>query len=708
MSASEPDMKRPAIAESEGGDYVPPSRRLRREQARNVWLMVSFALHFAAAVALLYFTPLREMILEEMRPEKPERVMAAGELDALAQSIEERAAEEIRANVRELHHVLNDIRKIESDMSSQFATFEQQRQSRAAGDALEQMVQAEEYMDHAAEAIETQAGLDAIDRWQTLAGQAQQRAMRKLEMVSPPAPEIVDAQGIAESEHAEATSVQDVARDAHYRMLARQRTQNEAQEKAESIRQDIARRQEAEEPNERQIKTLRERLERQQTEADEAAKQQEIAQDLAIASRAHATQQQREAKDAQHRAVEALRAAMQSPQTPAAAVAALSIPHGDFSEVSAGPESPIDVAALYQQGRAAEDDIAETFKEVRAIDLAIVRDMELREARNDIDVVRPVRPDLDTELLREAVRTNTRFEAHQEELKTALRETYSMVGLAHRMLEMASQSVEGMKFGSDLAAAEMAALDEQAFLLRISELAMEDVSGRFADMAGMMRMVPAEGEEGEGPLLRSQGLDYEDLTGEELAEMGMLQIGQEGEGLGPMPQLTRDVPAVGARKISDHGTPANWMYVDTWYTLGPFANPSRVNIDREFPPDSLVDLDATYVGKGNRTIRWEFCQSDNPEVFPPNAEEYGIWYAYTELHFDEPRDMLIALGTDDRGILKINGVPVWISSKRLKGWDIDEVWRRVHFRKGINRVLYRVENGWLHIGFSLLMRVPES
>ncbi len=61
----------------------------------------------------------------------------------------------------------------------------------------------------------------------------------------------------------------------------------------------------------------------------------------------------------------------------------------------------------------------------------------------------------------------------------------------------------------------------------------------------------------------------------------------------------------------------------------------------------------------------------------------------------------------DRGILKINGVPVWISSKRLKGWDVDEVWRRVYLRKGLNRILYRVENGWIYVGFSMVLRLEK-
>ncbi len=61
-----------------------------------------------------------------------------------------------------------------------------------------------------------------------------------------------------------------------------------------------------------------------------------------------------------------------------------------------------------------------------------------------------------------------------------------MVNLAHRMLEMSTQSVAKMKFGSDLVTAEP--LKTPDFLLIIRELAMEDVSGRFSNMAAMIQI----------------------------------------------------------------------------------------------------------------------------------------------------------------------------------------------------------------------------
>ena len=39
----------------------------------------------------------------------------------------------------------------------------------------------------------------------------------------------------------------------------------------------------------------------------------------------------------------------------------------------------------------------------------------------------------------------------------------------------------------------------------------------------------------------------------------------------------------------------------------------------------------------------------------------------------------------------------------LKAWQIAEGLRRVHFRKGRNRILYRIENGWQHVAWSLVL-----
>jgi len=96
-------------------------------------------------------------------------------------------------------------------------------------------------------------------------------------------------------------------------------------------------------------------------------------------------------------------------------------------------------------------------------------------------------------------------------------------------------------------------------------------------------------------------------------------------------------------------------------------------------------------------------QSREIKVVPADAEEYGIWYAYTEVYVDRAMDVWIAIGSDDKADVWINDLPVWVSGEQLKGWRIDEGFRKVSLLPGKNKVLYRVENGWLNMAFSLAL-----
>jgi hypothetical protein len=159
------------------------------------------------------------------------------------------------------------------------------------------------------------------------------------------------------------------------------------------------------------------------------------------------------------------------------------------------------------------------------------------------------------------------------------------------------------------------------------------------------------------------------------------------------------------RVIRDGGEPVEWLFVDTWYTIGPFPNPMRINLNRKFPPETIVDLDATYPGKDGKLVRWEFVQAGRPMVIPANDEEYAIYYAYTEVYLDRPMDLWVAIGSDDKANVWLNGLPIWISGDQLKGWRVNEGLRKVSFQAGRNRILYRIENGWLNTAFSLGVRV---
>ena len=110
----------------------------------------------------------------------------------------------------------------------------------------------------------------------------------------------------------------------------------------------------------------------------------------------------------------------------------------------------------------------------------------------------------------------------------------------------------------------------------------------------------------------------------------------------------------------------------------------------------------------NSTPKEAWRAEGKATAVPPTAEEYGIWYAYAEVFSDIECDRWIAVGSDDRSDIWINDVPVWGSSSKLKQWRIDEGYRRIHLKKGRNRILARIENGWMNLSWSVCVSVEDG
>ena len=165
-------------------------------------------------------------------------------------------------------------------------------------------------------------------------------------------------------------------------------------------------------------------------------------------------------------------------------------------------------------------------------------------------------------------------------------------------------------------------------------------------------------------------------------------------------------PARGISNLGEEGT--GWIRLDSWYVIGPFPNPGRQNVDVSFPPESLIDLDAVHRGNGGRPIRWTFVQSAGEMVRPPEDPTYMIYYAYTEVFSDADRELWVAVGSDDNSRVWLNDQLIWKSGYGLKIWRRNEGFRRVLFRRGVNRILYRVENGHGASGFSFLIQTAPQ
>ena len=173
------------------------------------------------------------------------------------------------------------------------------------------------------------------------------------------------------------------------------------------------------------------------------------------------------------------------------------------------------------------------------------------------------------------------------------------------------------------------------------------------------------------------------------------------------------------RRLVTGGKTSEWLYVDSWYIIGPFSGDRRrENLDTRFGPEANVNLDDVFTGKDGRKIRWEYTKAGYVQaagqknaywiIEPKLVDTYAIYYAFTEIYADAAQDIWIATGTDDYGKLWINDELVWKSPRERKPYNATENIQLVKLRQGQNKILYRVENAGGTMGFSLLIRLATQ
>ncbi len=380
---------------------------------------------------------------------------------------------------------------------------------------------------------------------------------------------------------------------------------------------------------------------------------------------------------------------------------------------TANPESAQNLADLYKQAQDAEVAVAETFKNVRAAELASIRRIPLSEALEMTKVAKPDRPELDTAILKQDISDVKGVREQEKTITAAAEQMDSMVALAQRMRELAAAS------GANLSMATIQAQGDHNE--RMENLAMEDAGAKAKDLSG--EMAAADGS----------GAGYGASGQEGTATKPVKPAGTDYGTKGGVPDISKievkDYKPLHGRTVRqgmvdiEHGRNPAWMYVDTWHLIGPWPNRGRKNLNTKFPPETVVNLDAVYQG-GRKDevpmpVHWEFFQMPSkvagkdrapmvPMIVPPGLQDFEIYYAYTELWFDEPADLWVAIGSDDQSKVWINDQLIWKSADYYKSWVPNEGLRKVHFRKGINRVLYRLENGQNSGGFSFIVCLSES
>jgi hypothetical protein len=169
-------------------------------------------------------------------------------------------------------------------------------------------------------------------------------------------------------------------------------------------------------------------------------------------------------------------------------------------------------------------------------------------------------------------------------------------------------------------------------------------------------------------------------------------------------------------------TSADWVAIDRWYVIGPFSHPGATrrleDLERSYPPETTIDLDATYTGKDGRELRWKYRRFGTADLeggiriepYSRDNQAYAVWYFYAEFRSEQAGRVLASFCSDDYGVAWLNGRRVFQSPPTPRPWMpfTRESFRAVDVQPGINRVLFKLENGKGATGFSaIFMTAPD-
>jgi hypothetical protein len=324
-----------------------------------------------------------------------------------------------------------------------------------------------------------------------------------------------------------------------------------------------------------------------------------------------------------------------------------------------GNRAEMKLFSLYDLAQAVELNCWGVYRQMKSVELARIQHIDLQEAFDATKLALPVHPPINQSVF--------------------------------------TQRIESVRDGK------LAALKQELFRIRAETSDMAAAVKRMMDIAdGLV------GDSLPGALLLSAGglqvsggvLKWGASVGPPLSPMEIFPSGQGNLPANFLP------PA--ARKLMKSTLASDWMALDTWYIIGPFPNPKREYMDKKFPPESIIDLDAVYVGKNNMKLEWEWTQAKPYwPVAPRVADSYAIWYGYTEIRSDKDQTKVFLFGSDDYSKVWVNGDLIYTSGKDPHHWIPDRGYQKVLLRKGINPILVKLENASGTTGFSVCIYLGD-
>lgn len=193
-----------------------------------------------------------------------------------------------------------------------------------------------------------------------------------------------------------------------------------------------------------------------------------------------------------------------------------------------------------------------------------------------------------------------------------------------------------------------------------------------------------------------------------------------GESLRPQDAFDSDLTSIDVNAVMTLGKhlggsvetskSAKYLVIDTWWSIGPFEYIGGVrtldSLEHKYPPENGVDLDATYIGKEGRKLKWEYHPMSGVKQIPRWVQRRSLWYFYTEFWSDRDMTITANIASDDYGVLWLNDdeKPVYESGTDPRPWVVldPKQFAKLKIRRGTNRMLFKLDNNGGTTGFTVI------
>ncbi len=145
-----------------------------------------------------------------------------------------------------------------------------------------------------------------------------------------------------------------------------------------------------------------------------------------------------------------------------------------------------------------------------------------------------------------------------------------------------------------------------------------------------------------------------------------------------------------------------------WYTVGPLPTPKEDGQTVGPDPTSPPDLDQTFTSTENKPVQWRLGKHLPPTVLTQPTDRNCSYYGYTEIRWPRTEAVAMTFGCDDAATVWVNGRKAWQSEPGPRSWSPDLGTKTVTLNRGLNRILFRLDNMGGAMGMSVAIAGPAG